>query len=46
MSCNFLQIDQNDVQSDQKEDKSEQALQIIDHVIAEFCSELSNKRQF
>jgi hypothetical protein len=30
-----LAISANDIQSDQKENKSEQALQIIDHVVAD-----------
>jgi hypothetical protein len=44
----FLSI-QHIVQSDQKENKSEQALQIIGHVVAEFYADkcpMHGRRQF
>jgi hypothetical protein len=35
---NKSDIDISDIQSDQKENKPEQALQIIGHVVAESCA--------
>jgi hypothetical protein len=41
VNCSFFTI-----QSDQKENKSEQALQIIGHVVAEFYTNKHGRSQF